>query len=75
MLAKYLHSPIIYVKCYANTRFFVINIISNSYGNDLALEQVISGSSCIKTLILNFSFPEVRLVPFFTKSSSSTDVP
>lgn len=55
--------------------FFVISIISNSYGNDLALEQVISGSNCIKTLILNFSFPEVRLVPFFTKSSSSTDVP
>lgn len=42
MLAKQLSKPneIIYVKCYANTSFFVININSNSHDNDLAVEQV-----------------------------------
>lgn len=36
MLAKYIPKPkeSIYVKCYANISFFVVNINSNSYGND-----------------------------------------
>lgn len=52
MLAKYLSKPngIIYVKCYANTSFFVTNVNSNSHGNDLAMEQVIAGYNCIKNL-------------------------
>lgn len=76
MLTKYLSKPneIIYVKCYANT-IFVININSNSYGNDLAVEQVISGNNGWRTFILNFSFPEVRFVLFFTKSCISIGVP
>lgn len=41
---------IIYAKCYANTSFLVVNINSNSYGNDLAVEQVISDTHCIKNL-------------------------
>lgn len=48
MLAKYLSKPneIIYVKCYANTSFFFhFNINSNSYGNDLTMEQVTSGNN------------------------------
>lgn len=54
--------------------FFVININSNSYGNNLALEQVISGNNYIKTFILTFSFLDVVLVLFFTISSISIGV-
>lgn len=43
MLSKSFSKPsdVIYVKCYANTTF-IININSNSYGNDLAVAHVIS---------------------------------
>lgn len=55
--------------------FFFTNVNSNSHGNDLAMEQVIAVTIASRTLILNFSFPEVRFVFFYTKSHISVGVP
>lgn len=70
MLATYLPKPkeIIYVKCFANISFVVVNTNSNSYGNDPDGEQVISGNNCIKNLTFKLHFLRLDLFissPYF----------
>lgn len=78
MLAKYLSKPngIIYVKCYANTSFFFLLTLTVIVMVMILLwSKWLQVTIASRTLILNFSFPEVRFVFFYTKSHISVGVP
>lgn len=75
MLAKYLQSPIIYVKCYANTSFLLLILTIIVMVMILLWSRWFQVTIVTKMFILNFSFPEARFVPSFIKSSSSIGVP